>query len=256
MLTLTPLVSHAQNSDEFSIANKRISLPLPTTFALVNDEMVAINQLNQSQEDTLNDLIATYIPETEVGTALSGVLPDMERSFVVKINKELQHEVFTETDFLEMQNVIEEQNSNAFEQIEYEITRQLKDTEAISGSDLDLDNALKVSKIIPLEVHYKDNQLFSHSMYINYGKNIDDKEDNIVAATLNYLNLDGTVLFVYAFAPQQDLLWTQNSSLEWSKNILATNQTSLLPFSRPFLINLFLLLAFLLIVIVIKMKKS
>lgn len=205
--------------------------------------MLAIKQLNETQVDSLNDLVASYISNHEVGTALSGVLPEMTRSYSIKVNKELQHETFTKADFLEMQNIIEDQNSNAYEQIEYQVTQQLQNDD-LSKTSLDLDSALKVSKIIPLAVHHKGNSLFSHSMYINYGNNSPDQEDDVVAATLNYLNLNGTVLFVYAFAPRDELEWTQNSSLDWSNKILAANQQSPSTLASAWILGLlFLILA-------------
>ena len=245
----------AAETHEFSVADKTIKIPPPPEFTLVTDDMLAIKQLNESEGDDLNDLVASYISDNEVGTALSGVLPEMERSYSIKINKELQHEIFTEADFLEMQQIIEEQNSNAYQQIEYEVTRQL-DSDDVSETALDLDSALQVSKILPLDIHHKDESLFSHSMYINYGSSEPDTEDNVVAATLNYLNLNGTVLFIYAFAPQDQLEWTQNSSLDWSKTILAANQQSTSSLSKPIVFSIVILLMALLIWFYVKKKNT
>jgi len=216
--------------------------------------MLGIKQLNDSEADTLNDLVASYISNQEVGTALSGVLPEMTRSYSIKVNKELQYEIFTEADFLEMQQIIEDQNSNAYEQIEYEVTRQL-DSQQASDPILDLDSALKISKILPLDIHHKEKALFSHSMYINYGSNDPDTPDDVVAATLNYLNINGTVLFVYAFAPQDQLEWTQSTSLDWSKQILGANQTSATRFPTPVIFVIAFLLLALMIWFLLKKTK-
>ena len=257
MLNLLGSIQHVYSADEinpFSVANKNINLPTPSEFTLVTDEMLAIKQFNESDGDDLNELVASYISDNEVGTALSGVLPEMKRSFTVKVNKELQHEIFTASDFLELQQIIEEQNSNAYEQIEYEVTRTL-DPDDPSSASLDLDDALKVSRILPLAIHHKGPSLFAHSMYINYGSSVPGGEDDVVAATLNYLNLNGTVLFVYAFAPQDELEWTQTSSLVWSNKILAANQHSATVFSRPVFFSIVLILLAIIIWFVLKKKK-
>lgn len=215
----------------FSIGEKTIHIPAPDGYTLVSSDMVAINAMNESLQDTLNDLVATYIQNEETGTALAGVLPEMKRSYSVKVNKELKNEHFAESDFLEMQDIIEQQNAGTFEQIEYEINR-INEQDGLESDDLDINNALQISKIIPLEVHSKNPHDFAHSMYINYGPEADSTEDNVVAATLSYVNIKGTVLFMYAFAPQHELDWTQDSSSQWINSTLAANQIATNPAAK------------------------
>ncbi len=92
------------------------------------------------------------------------------------------------------------------------------------SKEFDVDIALKLSQVVPLDPHYEADAAFAYSMYINYGAAVEgSKKDFIVSATATFVNVAGKILFLYCYGPQEDLEWTRKASKAWAEMIMASN---------------------------------
>ena len=101
----------------------------------------------------------------------------------------------------------------------YRVARNLADP----ANDL-LAYYIPESAVAALDPHYDVPNAMAFSMFVTYnvsaaGENLDD----VVCCTTTFLDTDGKVLFLYCYAPQDELSWTQNAGKDWAESVMASN---------------------------------
>jgi len=62
-------------------------------------------------------------------------------------------------------------------------------------------------------------------MHLGYGAtNGSENSTGTLIATSTIMNVSGTILFLYCYAPSDQLDWSRTFSREWSDSILASNE--------------------------------
>lgn len=208
----------------FNIGGKDVVIPDPQGFSYVTQEMDAVYRLNLQMVDPKNDQLAYYISDADTPMALNGEIPTLERTFLLKVNKELKNMVIGSKDFADLKNMTKRQNKEFFESIKSQVPDLMKDTSEGISEEYNVDFAMQISQIIPLDPHYEADNALAYSMYINYGVSTEGtKEESIVSATSTYVNIAGKVLFLYCYGPKGDLEWTRSASKEWAEQIMNSN---------------------------------
>lgn len=215
------------NAATFSVGGKELEIPSPRDFSVVTQEMDAVYRLSQQIVDSDNDQLAVYIAKSDVPIALSGKMPPFKRYFILKVNKRVKNVVISSKDFTELKNTTKQQNNEIFKSLETEMSDIMKKNSKVVSDVFDVDVALKLSKMVPLDPHYETDNAFAYSMYINCGVTVEgSNEDFIITGTLTYINVAGKVLFLYCYGPQDELEWTRTASKEWAANIMDSNAQS------------------------------
>jgi hypothetical protein len=208
----------------FNIGGKGVVIPDPQGFSYVNQEMNAVYRLSLKMTDPKNDQLAYYISNSDIPMALNGEIPPLERTFLLKVNKQLKNMVIGLKDFAGLKNMTKRQNKEFFESIKSQVPDLMKDASAGISKEFNVDFAMQISQMIPLDPHYEADNALSYSMYINYGVLTEGaKEESIVSATATYVNVAGKVLFLYCYGPKGDLEWTRSASKEWAEQIMNSN---------------------------------
>ena len=90
-------------ADTFEVGGKTIVVPVPQGFVRVTEDMTAVNRLCEqaAAADSANDTLASYILESGVPTAMAGEIPPLERTFILKVNRQLQNLTVGKNDFAE-----------------------------------------------------------------------------------------------------------------------------------------------------------
>ena len=211
-------------ADSFNIGGKDVVIPSPQGFSFVTQEMDAVYRLNLQMADPKNDQLAYYISDSDVPMAMNGELPPLGRTFLLKVNKQLKDIVIGSKDFAELKNMTKRQNKEIFESLKSKLPGLMKGASEGISKEFDVDFAMQISQMIPLESHYEVDNALSYSMYINYGVTTEGtKEESIVSATATYVNVAGKVLFLYCYGPQGELEWTRNASKSWVDQIMNSN---------------------------------
>ena len=211
-------------ADSYTINEREITVPTPNGFVRVTDNMTAVKRLIQQMADPTNDTLAYYIEQSDVPTALAGKIPSLERTFILKVNKQLRNITVGKNDFSQLKEMTKSQNQKMFEQVKSEIPEHMKKMSQVVSQEFDVDFAMDISQMVPLEPHYEAENALAYSMYINYGVTTgEEKAETIVAATVTILNASGVVLFLYGYAPQNELKWTREGSMNWAESVLDSN---------------------------------
>jgi hypothetical protein len=223
-LLLLPLSLSVMAADSFTINGSGITVPAPKGFVPITDDMTAVKRIVESMADPVNDTLAYYISESEVPTAMEGDVPSLERTFILKVNKQLRRMTMGKNDFSQLKEMAVSQNQQILEEVKSQMPEHMKTISQGFSREFDVDFALNLSQMIPLEPHYQSENALTYSMYINYGVTANNEsEDVIVAATATFLNTSGVVLFLYSYASQDDLEWTRNASKDWAESVMSSN---------------------------------
>jgi hypothetical protein len=193
------------NAGTFSVGGKDLEIPSPNGFSIVTQEMGAVYRLALQMVDPMNDQLAYYIDKSDVPVAVSGEMPSLERYFILKVNKKLKNMVIGSKDFSELMSVTKRQNREILRSVEKQMPGLMEKTSKGISKEFDLDFALRLSQMVPLDPHYETDNAFAYSMYINFGTTVEGlKEDFIVSATATFVNVAGKILFLTAMGRKKN----------------------------------------------------
>jgi hypothetical protein len=193
------------NAGTFSVGGKDLEIPSPNGFSMVTQEMGAVYRLALQMVDPMNDQLAYYIDKSDVPVAVSGEMPSLESYFILKVNKKLKNMVIGSKDFSELMSVTKRQNREILRSVEKQMPGLMEKTSKGISKEFDLDFALRLSQMVPLDPHYETDNAFAYSMYINFGTTVEGlKEDFIVSATATFVNVAGKILFLTAMGRKKN----------------------------------------------------
>lgn len=211
-------------AETFSVGGKELVIPSPQGFSRVTQQMDAVYRMSLQMVDPKNDQLAYYISDSDIPSAMAGELPSLDRTFLLKVNKQLKNMVVGSKDFAELKSMTKRQNKEIFESVKSQIPGLMKGASEGISKEFDVDFALQISQMIPLDPHYEAGNALAYSMYINYGVSAEGiKEELIVSATTTFVNVSGKVLFLYCYGPQDELEWTRSASISWAEKVMVSN---------------------------------
>ncbi len=220
---------HRVKADVFEIGldgvkGVAVEVPTPAGYQRVTPEMEAVSLILEQMVDPANDTLANYILEAEAAIALLNEIPEMERTFALKVSKKLKGLVVTTQDFAHIKEVTKSEFKSIMDEVKSQMPEHMEVISEGMSEAFDVDLAMTISQMVPLEPHYEAENALAFSMYINYGLVAEDSDEKfVVAGTAMFVNAGGKVLFLYCFADQQDLEWTRSASQAWAEAVLATN---------------------------------
>lgn len=211
-------------SDSYIIGGTELNIPSPEGYVRVTSDMETVYRYLMQLKDPQNDVLSYFIPEEDMPAAMEGELPKLDKYFILKVNKVLKTATLSPKDFAELQQVTRKQNKEIFDSIESKLPDQFETISKGISDEFDIDFAMKVSQIVPLDIHYTDNNMLAYSMFLNYGVVAEGSNENvIVSATATFLSTAGKVIFLYSYAPKDEVEWTRSVSKLWAESILAMN---------------------------------
>ncbi|MCK5345665.1 MAG: hypothetical protein KAR20_19780, partial [Candidatus Heimdallarchaeota archaeon] len=211
-------------AETFDIGNTKLVIPSPQGFSLVTQEMDAVYRLSLQMSDPKNDNLAYYISDFSIPKAVKGELPAFERTFWLKVIKQLKNAVITSKDFSKFKSMVKRQNENIFKKIKSKVSKAMKENSEGISKEFDINYAMKVSQVVPIDPHYETNNAFAYSMYINYGySSAGTKTNNIVSNTSTFVNVSGKLISLYCYGSESDLEWTRLASKLWAEKIIESN---------------------------------
>ncbi len=211
-------------AETFNVGGNELVIPSPQGFSRITQQMDAVYRMSLQVADPKNDQLAYYISNSDIPSAMAGELPSLDRTFLLKVNKQLKNMVVGSKDFAELKSVTKRQNKEIFESVKSQIPGLMKGTSEGISKEFDVNFALQISQMIPLDPHYEVENALAYSMYINYGISAEGtKEELIVSATTTSVNVSGKVLFLYCYGPQDELEWTRIASKSWAEKVMVSN---------------------------------
>lgn len=224
ILSVILLAASAQAADTFNINGKDIIVPAPKGFVRVTDEMTELKRLVQQMQDPVNDTLAYYISESDVPAAMAGEIPELDRWFILIINKQLRDMTVGKNDFSRLKEITKGQNHKMFEKVKAQIPELMNKMSQGVSQEFDMDFAMSISQVVPLDPHYESDNALGFSMYLKNEVTVgSEKKNTIISATSTFLNTSGAVLFLYGYGPQNQLEWTRSASMKWAENVMTSN---------------------------------
>jgi len=154
-------------ADTFLINGKEIVVPAPEGFVRVTDDMTAVKKIVQQMADPMNDTLAYYIKESDASTAIAGEIPILARTFALKVNKKLRNYTLGKDDFSQIKSMTKSQNQQILEEVKAQIPEQMKSMSQGVSQEFNVDFAMNISQVVPLEPHHEVENALAFSMYIN-----------------------------------------------------------------------------------------
>ena len=208
----------------YLIGGTKINIPEPKGYTVLTKDMDAAYRFSKSMVDLQNELLAYYIVDTEVALAKTGEMPSMDRYFLLKVNNALKNSKVSLSDFNSVKKMIRTQNEEIFKSLEEDIQNLMKNTSDGINKEFDVDIAMKVSKMVPLDVHYETESAMSYSMYINLGVSAGGtSEELVIAASATFIHVSGKILFLYSYGAKEDLEWTRTAAKTWAEDSMKAN---------------------------------
>jgi hypothetical protein len=225
-VVICAVILHTINAyaETFDIGGTEIVIPPPEGFTIVTQEMDAVYRLNLRMEDPNNDQLAYYISDMDVPAAINGEIPSLEKTSAVKVNKQIKNIIIGLKDFKKFKNKIKLQNKEKIEEIKSRASDIFEKTNKGISEEFDINFAMGVNDVTPLDPHFETENILSYSMYANYGASIEqEKKDVIVSSTTTFVNVAGKILFLYCYGPQNEIEWTREVSKLWAEKIVSSN---------------------------------
>jgi hypothetical protein len=212
------------STDTYEVEGKKLVIPPPLGFMLVTSDMVEVYRVYQQLSDPLNDQIACFIPDSEAAKAMAGAMPSLERNFQVKVNKKLKKATISSPDFRKIKEYIKKENEELLKAVMNKMPGIMKEKSKDISKEYNVDFAVTISQYVPLAPHYETEASLAYSMYVNYDYTTNgEKTGTVVGGTATLVNVAGKILFLYCYAPKDELEWTRTVSKTWAKEVLAKN---------------------------------
>ena len=165
-IVLLIFITGSAYAETISVGGKELVIPFPQGFSRVTQQMDAVYRVSLQMVDPKNDQLAYYISNSDIPSAMTGELPSLERTFLLKINKQLKNMVVGSKDFAELKSMTKRQNKEIFESVKSQIPGLMKGTSEGISKEFDVDIALQISQVIPLDPHYEADNALAYSMYV------------------------------------------------------------------------------------------
>lgn len=208
-------------AETYRVDDKELNIPSPKGFVRVTQQMDAVYRLNQLTTSSSNEQLAFYIQESDVPTAMSGALPKLNRYFSLQLNKKLKGTFVTTKDFGNFKSVIKRQNADLYKSLENKLPGLYDSNSKQISKTFDKQIALRLTTMIPLDVHFEGNNAFAYSFFGKLGVTTEgDQKELILSGTCSFVNVAGKVVFLYCYGKQDDLEWTRRASRDWTEQII------------------------------------
>ena len=213
-------------ADTFEIGGKTIVVPVPQGFVRVTEGMPAVHRFFEqiAAADPANDTLASYILESDVPTAMASEIPLLERTFVLKVSRQMQNLTVGKNEFAEFKKITRNQKDELLKNANPQIREAMSKISEGFSQDSEINFSMEISQVVPLAPHYEEENAIAFSMFANYRVAVEDvNETNIMSITCTILNAAGRVLFLYSYGPPGDLEWTRTASRDWGKRVMESN---------------------------------
>jgi len=220
---LVALLAMAGHAGTIDVGGMDLEIPAPEGFVRVTPQMGAAHRFGRQLADPLNDLLAFYIPESCIPAAILGERSAFTRYFLFKINREIRDRVVDRGDFETLKEALKSENRRLAAEDGTRIEELIRERLPSLGEESGAEPAFPIPRLAPLEPHEETGNLLAYSMLLDAAGPGGNGGAEGVAVTMTLLHVSGKVLFLYCYAPPEELEWTREASSRWARAILEGN---------------------------------
>jgi len=230
LLTLLfAFISFLSDANTITVGETKINIPSPKNYSAVSVEMPALFEFQKQFVGITNQEFISFILSSETPLALQNKIPNLDRRFSVQTAKDLVNKTVSISGFNVLKETVKNQNNEIIRKSKEAIDAQFRDINKNLSEKHKVDLALSLSNIIPQPVHIETERSLAYSVYVKY--NINDKAGEpssfVSITTATFVYVKGKILFLYSFAGESDLEWSQNISKQWANSIIKANPSGI-----------------------------
>jgi hypothetical protein len=219
------LFSTLGKANTISVGDVELNIPNPRSYSPVTPQMVALYEFQKQFVAASNKEFITFIPDDGVSIAQQNEIPNFDRRFSVQTSKPLVNQAVPKSFFIELKDTFKTKNTDIIKKAEKEIAVQMNSINSDISKKHKIDMALSVSQVLPEPVYIETERSLAYSSYVKY--NINDEFGNpssyISLVTATFVYVKGKILFLYSYAGESDLEWSQNISQQWANAVIEAN---------------------------------
>ncbi len=175
-----------------------------------------------------NEEFITFIPDADVAAVLKDEIPDMPRRFAVQAAKSSIEVSLTSSDFATFKKIVRSQNTELIKKVEAQLPELMGKVNEGIKEKFDVEIALSVFQVVPLPVHEETERTLAYSSLVKY--DMKDEMGNPTAfvgvSTATFVHVKGKVLFLYSYAEESGLEWSQQASHKWASDVVTSNPSA------------------------------
>lgn len=222
---LLMLLLRSSLANTISVGDTTLDIPSPDGFVAVTPQMEPVYSLLQRFVAPINIEFVSFVSAEDAALALRNEIPGLSRRFSVQTARSLQQQRVTSANFAELKALIKSQNQQIAEQTRTAINEAMGEINDDLAEQYDVDLALSISQIVPMPVHEESERSLAYSAYVK--TSVNDEAGNAVpivtTMTLSFIHVRARVLFLYSYAEESGLEWSQVASGRWSNAIVNAN---------------------------------
>lgn len=208
----TPNNASSDLASQVNVGGVHVGVPAPVNFARVTPEMKGLYVSQYESVWPRNELLATLVPQEAATAALTGEVPDIERHFMLQVDKELKSRSVSKDEFLQLAEAVESQGGKLSTDTKDKLDKLLAEAGA------------EVSNPVVFPAHIKNDRMVAWSGFQKLAtKTAEGTSVRVVSMTNTTLYVNHRVLFLYAYGQKDDLEWTREQSRIWANEILDAN---------------------------------
>lgn len=214
-------VAHAQ-TDTLTTPIERtlVQLPVPAGFADPSRELPQIRQLGERMTPASNRLLAIFMSQADINSALAGQQPAMARYFMAQTLRQTESSQISEADFAQVKTLLRQQYQSLLTELGPKVQNELDRAAREMGRDLGQDLlVLKAGELKGLEVFDERAASISLLAATKYRVQVGDSVSEVpMAMGITTAVIRGKLVYFYAYSVFQsaaDLDWVRSVTRAW-----------------------------------------
>ena len=197
-----------------------VQLPVPAGFADPSRALPQMRQLGERMTPATNRLLAIFMSQADIDSALAGQQPAMSRYFMAQTLRQTESSQISEGEFDQVKTMLRQQYQSLLSQIGPKVQDELNRAAREIGRDVGQESlSLKAGELKGLEVFDERAASISLLAATKYQVQVGERVEEVpMAMGITTAVIKGKLVYFYAysvFRSAADLEWVRSATREW-----------------------------------------
>ena len=205
-----------------------VQLPVPAGFADPSRALPQMRQLGERMTPATNRLLAIFMSQADLDSALAGVQPAMARYFMAQTLRQTESSQLSASDFDQVKTLLRQQYQSLLSELGPKVQGELDRAAREFGRDAGQDTlVLKAGELKGLEVFDERAGSISLLAATQYRVQVGERSEEIpMAMGITTAVIKGKLVYFYAYSVYRsaaDLDWVRSVTLDWLPLVASSN---------------------------------
>ena len=197
-----------------------VQLPIPAGFADPTRALPQMRQLGERMTPATNRLLAIFMAQADIDSAVAGQPPAMSRYFMAQTLRQTESSQISEGEFGQVKTMLRQQYQSLLKQIGPKVQSELDRAAREIGRDAGQESlSLKTGELKGLEVFDERAGSISLLAATQYQVQVGDRVDEVpMAMGITTAVIKGKLVYFYAYSIYRgaaDLEWVRSVTRDW-----------------------------------------